>query len=450
MPRLFFVAVALSLALLTVIATIDSGAESQSVPGHSERPSASVPSSSGSVEKQEVKGYTLSPEKYEKAVAYSRTQYRLHFLGAAYSLLVLLVILALRIAPLFRDWAEGFSRRRFIQAIVFVPLLLLAFDALKLPLDGYHHYLAVHYEISVQGWGSWFWDWMKSRLVQVIVASILAYILYGVIRRSARRWWLYFGLASLPILVFLDFVSPVVIDPLFNKFESLESSQPALVAEIERVMKHGGLDIPRERMFEMKASEKVSAIDAYVTGFGASKRLVVFDTTVAKMTTPETLFVVGHEMGHYVLGHIPKGIAFTGGLIIVLLFLVYLSVGRLLASKQRRWVIRGLDDWASLPALLLLLYLFFFLAEPALNSFSRYQEHQADIYGLEVIHGIVPDSSETAAEAFQILGEVDLADPNPSAFIRVWLYSHPPLAERLTFAHAYDPWAKGEAPMFVR
>jgi STE24 endopeptidase len=448
--RRFLFVVSLTVALTTVIATTGVAAPSQPAPVQGEQPSAPAASSSGSVEKQEVKNYTLSPEKYEKAVAYSRTQYRLHFLGIAYSLLVLLIILALRIAPLFRDWAERFSRRRFIQAIVFVPLLLLAFDALKFPLDAYHHHLAVHYEISVQGWGSWFWDWMKGRLVQVIVASILAYILYGVIRRSARRWWLYFGLASLPILVFLNFISPVVIDPLFNKFESLEATQPALVAEIEKVMKHGGLDIPRERMFEMKASEKVNAIDAYVTGFGASKRVVVFDTTVAKMTTPESLFVVGHEMGHYVLGHIPKGIAFTGALIIVLLFLVYLSVKRLLVSKQRRWAMRGLDDWASLPALLLLLYLFFFLSEPALNSFSRYQEHQADIYGLEVIHGIVPDSSETAAEAFQILGEVDLADPNPSAFIKVWLYTHPPLADRLTFAHEYDPWSKGQAPMFVR
>ncbi len=449
MPRLLFV-VSLTLTVATVIATTDAVAQSQSPQVHSEQPSAPAASSSGSVQKQEVKSYTLSPEKYEKAVVYSRTQYRLHFLGVAYSLLVLLVILALRIAPLFRDWAERLSRRRFIQAIVFVPLLLFAFEALKFPLDAYRHHLAVHYEISVQGWGSWFWDWTKGKLVQFIVASILAYILYGVIRRSPRRWWLYFGLASLPILVFLNFISPVVIDPLFNKFESLEATQPALVTEIEKVIKHGGLDIPRERMFEMKASEKVNAIDAYVTGFGASKRVVVFDTTIAKMTIPETLFVVGHEMGHYVLGHIPKGIAFTGASIIVLLFLAYLSINRLLVSKQRRWAMRGLGDWASLPALLLLLYLFFFLAEPALNSFSRYQEHQADIYGLEVIHSIVPDSSETAAEAFQILGEVDLADPNPSAFIKVWLYTHPPLADRLIFAHEYDPWSTRQAPMFIR
>ena len=109
-----------------------------------------------------------------------------------------------------------------------------------------------------------------------------------------------------------------------------------------------------------------------------------------------------------------------------------------------------MDDWASLPALLLFVYLFFFLAEPVFNSFSRYQEHQSDVYGLEVTHGIIPNSSENAAEAFQVLGEVDLADPDPSALIKIWLYNHPPLAERLTFAHEYDPWSSGQAPMFVR
>ncbi len=435
--------VSLSLILAATIFASGANAQTQSsAPGEQ--------SSGPAAEKQSVKSYSLSPEKYEKAVAYSRTQYRLHFAGVAYSLLLLLIILSLRIAPAFRDWAERVSRRRFVQAIVFVPLLLLTFDALKLPLDAYQHHLAVQYDISVQGWGSWFWDWTKGELIQFVIASILAYILYGVIRRSRRRWWLYFGLASIPMLVFLLFISPVVIDPLFNKFAPLQTTQPALVAEIEKVVSHGGLDIPRERMFEMKASEKVNAINAYVTGFGASKRVVVWDTTIAKMTSPQTVFVVGHEMGHYMLGHIPKGIAFAGALIIAVLLLVHFAINRTLARKQRRWAIRGLDDWASLPALLLFVYLFFFLAEPGFNSFSRYQEHQADIYGLEVIHGIVPDSSGTAAEAFQVLGEVDLADPDPSAFIKVWHYSHPPLAERLTFAHEYDPWSKGQPTMFVK
>jgi STE24 endopeptidase len=448
MRRSFF-ALCLSSAFVIAltVAGINAAAQPVSSPGgHSSTPE----SESAPVQKQSTKNYTLTPEKYEKAVAYSRARYRLHFIGAAYSLALLLIILSLRLAPLFRDWAESLSHRRFVQAIVFVPLLLFTFDLLKAPLDAYDHHLALRYDISVQGWGSWAWDWTKGELLQYLFASILAYILYGVIRRSPRRWWLYFGLASVPILTFLLFITPVVIDPLFNKFEPLAATRPALVEQIEKVMTHGGLDIPRERMFEMKASEKVNAIDAYVTGFGSSKRVVVFDTTIAKMTSPQTLFVVGHEMGHYILGHIPKGIAFFGALIIVVLLLVYFAINRTLARKQRRWAIRSLEDWASFPALLLFLYFFLFLAEPASNTFSRYQEHQADVYGLEVIHGIVPDSSETAAEAFQTLGEVDLADPAPGTFIKVWLYSHPPLSERLTFAREYDPWSKSQAPMFVR
>jgi Zn-dependent protease with chaperone function len=157
------------------------------------------------------------------------------------------------------------------------------------------------------------------------------------------------------------------------------------------------------------------------------------------MTTPQTLFVVGHEMGHYMLGHIPKGIAFVGCLIIGVLFLVYRAVLWALARRQKGWAIRNLEDWASLPVLMLFFSLFVFLAEPVGNTFSRYQEHQADVYGLDVTCGIVPDSSQAAAEAFQVIGEIDLADPQPGAFIKFWLYSHPPLAERIAFAREYKP-----------
>jgi STE24 endopeptidase len=441
MRRALFV-FSLAVVLATILPAVTAQAGSQST--KSEENSTPV------IEQQQVKTYSLPPEKYEKAIAYSRAQYRLHFAGAAYSLLLLLIILSLRIAPAFRDWAERLSRRRFIQALIFVPLLLLTFDILKLPLDAYQHHLSRQYDMSVQGWGSWFWDWSKGELIQFFIASVLAYILYGVIRRSPRRWWLYFGLISLPILVFLLFISPIVIDPLFNKFEPLENNHPVLVSEIERVVTHAGLDIPRDRIFEMKASEKVNAVDAYVTGFGTSKRVVVWDTTISKMSLPQTLYVVGHELGHYVLGHIAKGIAFAGALVILVLLLVHISVNRTMTRKQRRWAIRGVDDWASLPLLLLFVYFFLFLAEPVYNSFGRYQEHQADVYGLEVIHGIVPDSSPTAAEAFQVLGEVDLADPAPAPFIKFWLYNHPPLAERLAFAREYDPWSKGQPTMFVK
>lgn len=420
------------------------------VPSEPPQPLEQSSRSTDSTNQKQPKSYSLSSEKHERAVAYSRTQYKLHFAGITYTLLLLLLVLSLRLAPIFRDFAVKISRWRFVQAIVFVPLLLLTVDILKLPLNAYQHQIAVRYELSVQSWTSWFWDWTKAEVIQVFVASMLAYILYGVIRRSPRWWWFYFGLSSLPILVFLLFIAPIAIDPLFNKFEPLQKTQPALTAEIEKVVRHAGLDIPPERMFEMAASEKVNAINAYVTGFGASKRVVVWDTTTARMTSPQTVFIVGHEMGHYVLDHILKGIAFAFGLIILTLLLVHLSMSHISERKRKRWGLRGLDDWASLPALLLFFQLFFFLAEPVVNGFSRYQEHQADVYGLEVIHGIVPDSSSVAAEAFQILGEVDLADPDPSTFIKIWMYSHPPLSERLQFADQYDPWSRGQPATYVK
>ena len=168
------------------------------------------------------------------------------------------------------------------------------------------------------------------------------------------------------------------------------------------------------------------------------------------MTTPETLFVFGHEMGHYVLGHIYKGIAFAAVMMFIGLYLAYRVLNWMLARWGGRWKIRNLQDWAALPVLLLILAIFGFLSSPVANGFSRYDEHQADIYGLEVTHGIVPDSTAAATHSFQILGEVDLADPHPSAFIKYWLYSHPPMDERIRFAHEYDPWAPGKTPEFVK
>jgi len=397
-----------------------------------------------------LKTYTLTPEKYQKAVAYSRARYRLHFISFVYGIVVLLLVLSWRLAPKFRDWAEGLSSRRLVQVIVYAPLLIVTLDVLGLPIDIYRHWLQVKYDLSVQGWRSWAWDWTKGELIGFVIWTVLAWILYGVIRRSPRRWWFYFWLATLPIIVFLLFILPLVIQPLFFKFEPLQAKRPALVEEIEKVVHRAGMVIPPERMFEMKASAKLKALNAYVAGIGPSKRVVVWDTTIAKMTIPQTLFVFGHEMGHYVLAHISKLIAFAAGLLFVILYLGYRTLYGALARWGSRWAIRGVDDWASLPVLLLLVSLFGFVAEPIENTFSRHIEHQADIYGLEVTHGILPDSSKIAAEAFQILGEIDLGDPNPSPFIRVWLYSHPPVADRIVFAQTYDPWSNGQSPKYVK
>src|SRR5207249_1968574 len=143
-------------------------------------------------EQTKTEQYTLSHEKYEKAVAYSRAGYTLYFLSYILGGLFLFLILRLGIAARFRDIAESASQRRWVQGLVFVPLLVLLVDVLDLPVRLYWHRLSLHYEQSVQGWGSWFWDWTKEELVGIAIAVVLVLVLFAVMRFSPRRWWLLF------------------------------------------------------------------------------------------------------------------------------------------------------------------------------------------------------------------------------------------------------------------
>jgi len=399
----------------------------------------------------QVKTYTLPPDKLKKAIEYSDARNREHFVGVAYGVLVLIALLAWKVAPKFRDVAEiVMPKRRIGQAFVFGALIVVTTDVLNLPLELYGHNLVLRYEQSVQGWGSWFRDWAMGELVGIILTGFLLWILYGVIRRSPRRWWFYFWLASIPLLVFLMFVTPLLIDPLFNKFEPLQAKQPLLVAQIERVVQRGGLDIPVDHMFLMNASEKVNTVNAYVTGIGASKRVVVWDTALQKMSPQQILFVFGHEMGHYVLGHNYLLIGVSSAVILIFLFIGFHAMRWALARWGSAWAIRGVDDWASVPVLMLLMAVLSFAAEPVMNGISRTLEHNADIYGLEVVHGIVPESPQVAAQTFQILGEVSLSNPNPSPFIEFWLYNHPSVSDRMRFAADYNPWGTGGVPKYVK
>ncbi len=394
--------------------------------------------------------YTLSEDRYEKAVAYSRAGYTLYFVSYALSILVLILILRLGVAAKFRDFAERLTGRRWLQGFVFVPLLFVTCDLSDLPVRLYWHSLSLRYEQSVQRWGSWFWDWTKEEIVGTLFALILTLILFAVMRRSPRRWWLFFWFAALPILLGVIFIGPWVIDPLFNKFEPLDNEHPQLVTDIQTLTQHAGVPIPRDRIFLMRASEKSNRMNAYVTGLGASKRVVIWDTTIQKTSNSEALSVVGHELGHYVLGHVWKGFLLGALGLLAALYLIFRGLHWSLDRWGQDWKIYGTEDWAALAAFLLLFQILMFFAAPAVNGISRIGEHAADVYGLEIIHGIVPNSEEVAAHTFQIMGESDLEDPNPSPFITFWLYSHPPLAERLVFAHSYDPWSKGESPKYVK
>jgi Zn-dependent protease with chaperone function len=397
-----------------------------------------------------VTQYHLPPDKMAKAEALYKTRTVLYLFGMVFGIVVLWVLLKFRVAPVFRDFAQCTSKNGFVQVLIFVPLLMLLIAAISLPLDMYEHHISRAYGLSVQGWGSWALDWGKAEAVSLAITVVAVFGLFLIIRKSPERWWFYFWLVTLPFVILLVFVAPVILDPMFNKFEPLEKTQPQLVRDIEKVTQRGGLNIPRDRMFEMEASEKVTTYNAYVTGLGATKRVVVWDNTARDLTIPETLFIFGHEMGHYVLNHIYKGLAFFAGTMLIGFWLGRKIVLAMLARWGEAWHIRGIGDLAALPVLMLALSLLTLIGEPIGNAFSRHLEHQADIYGLEVTHGLFPDNREVAASSFQKLGEKSYDYPRPNPVLVFWSYSHPTIADRIRFSLTYDPWHTPKGPRYVK
>jgi Zn-dependent protease with chaperone function len=441
--------------LIFFAGSLQASPQTPSTPAMSQQPGGTSPTQSSvspiaqPQPKNKITAYTLPPDLYRKARNRSRIGFASRIVGFFYGLFVLWFILRRKFSARFRDWAERVSRNRFVQALIFTSLLVITIGVLEIPLDIFDEWVLKLYRISVQPWPSWFADWAKGQFLAIVIGSFLAWLLYAVIRKSPSRWWFYFWILSLPIILFIVFISPYVIEPMFNKFEPLTVKAPQLIAPLQRVTRRAGQEVSPERMFWMKASDKTIATNAYVSGFGASKRIVIWDTAIAQESTDEVVADFGHEMGHYALGHIWKGLAFLAALLFVLLYLGYRTIGWLLARSGARWEVRGLEDWASLPALLLLLSVFSFVSNAIGSSFSRYQENQADVYGLEVTRGIIPDPGQACAQSFQNFGETALADPDPNPIQVFLFYDHPTIASRIHLCVSYDPWSKGQSPQFV-
>jgi STE24 endopeptidase len=417
---------------------------------HAQSSPQSGQESTASTSPKKIIEYSLPPDKLEKSHALYLQGIRFEVVDTVYGFFMLLALLYFGAAARFRNLAERKAQNKWLQGLIVFPLFIILMAVLTIPSDMYHHHLSRAYGLSVQGWGSWWTDWAKSLGIGLLLETFVLLLLYWMIRRSPKKWWFYGWLISIPIVVFMVFIAPIVIEPLFFKFTPLDQSNPELVTQIERVVKRGGLDIPRDRMYSMNASEKYTGDNAYVSGFGSSKRVVVWDTTQKHMTSGEIMFVFGHEMGHYVLHHIVKGIVALLLLLLLLLYLAYRCSDWAVRRWGAKWKIREFADLASLPLFLLLLGVFSFISTPLQNGISRHLEHQADTFGLEALHGLVPDSQAVAATSFQKLGENWLEYPAEGDFFEWWSQNHPITRKRMHYAQEYDPWGQGKEPEFVK
>ncbi len=358
----------------------------------------------------------------------------LYFGGAVYGFVVLLAVLALGISRRLRDLARKVTPRPFLSAMVFVALFTVVTTVLSLPLDVLSGYVVPHrFQLSEQSLGSWLWDQTKGLFLNVLLAAPLLALALGGIRRW-KRWWLALWLGSIPVILFLVLIGPVVLDPVFNTFEPLKDEQ--LKTEILSLAGRAGIE--GGRVYQVDKSKQTKEMNAYVNGLGPTKRIVLWDTIIAKLSRDQLLFVMAHEMGHYVRHHVWKMLGFLVGLLLVVFWLGQ----RLTEWATRRfgaaWGFDAPHDPAALPLLVLLVSVFLFFLSPVMAGFSRVLEHEADVFALELTR-----LNDAGARAFVKLAEDSKVLPDPHPFIRFWRYTHPTLQERIEFCTTYRPWEQG-------
>ncbi len=368
----------------------------------------------------------------DEMIRHSRILDTLYFAGTAWSLAAVALLLVSGAGRKMRDAAARVTKQPFVLAMITIVLFILAMTLLELPLTYYADFVVPHqFDLSDQSFGSWLVDGLKGLAVALVIGAPVGAGALLIIRR-VRRWWLVLWAASIPFIVAVIVVQPVILDPLFNKFEPLQNVQ--LRQKLLDLAGRAG--IAGSRVYEVNKSKQTKTMNAYVNGIGPTNRIVMWDTLLAKMTQDEVLAVMGHEMGHYVMKHMWKGLAFDLAVSFLALFLVQRIHDRALARRPN---LGDRGDPATLPLLVLIASVIGFLSTPILAAYSRSMEHDADKFSLELTH-----LNEPMASAFVKFAEDSKVDPSPNPLMEYWLYSHPPIAKRIPFALEYKPWEEQE------
>jgi len=366
---------------------------------------------------------TDSPE----ARRYNRIK---RWLGIADFVLGLILLLALLVtgwSGTLRDLAYSGGFQNYTLAVFLYVLMLMGIGKLLgLGLDYYGFRLEHRFQLSNQKLRAWIWDEFKGFLVGVILASIVTELLYFIIREAPQHWWLLAWAAFLGLFVLLAQIAPVVLFPIFYKFEPLEDEE--LKSRLVQLSQSAGTRV--RGVYKWKLSEKSKKANAALTGLGSTRRIILADTLLDSYSPDEIEAVLAHELGHHVHRHIFKSILVQAG---ITLLGFWTANWTLYYAIERRHMFETLSDFANLPLLVLVSTVLGFLLLPALNAYSRFNERQADRYAFQSITSIEPFIS-----SMNKLADQNLAERTPSRFVEWFFHSHPAIARRIAAA---ENWA---------
>jgi STE24 endopeptidase len=324
--------------------------------------------------------------------AYFEGGYWLILWNFLYGSAIVLLLLNLRWSARMRDLAERITRFRWLQTFLYWIEYLLLTTVLGFPLEFYENYVREHkYGLATQSFGPWMGDEGKALLVSLVLGGIAVVVLFAIVRRLRRSWWIWGAIASMALAVVAIAIGPVYLQPIFNKVTRL--NDPKITAPILSMARANG--IPAKDVYQIDASRQTTRMSANVSGFANTMRITLNDNLLRRGSPEEIQAVMGHEMGHYVMNHIPKFLIFL--LIVDVCFFAYLKwgLGWTLKRWGGRWQIRDIGDPAVLPLVVLLAGILFFMLTPVLNTYSRAEEKEADMFGLNAARQ--PDGFAQAA-----------------------------------------------------
>jgi STE24 endopeptidase len=370
----------------------------------------------------------LDPERQERAKEYARIQRQLMLvelgLGGAYALAWLIIGWSNALKAVLLQWTTN----EWLLVAGFGLIFGLGYFLLSLPLSYYEGFVLPHrYDLSTQNLQGWILDQFKGILVGGLLGGLVLEIIYAVLRIAPETWWLWAAAILLVFNVILANLAPVLLMPLFFKFEPLGEEYAELKERLIRLAENAGAHVRGVYKFDM--SRRTKAANAALTGLGNTRRIILGDTLLDEFSNDEIETVLAHELGHHVNKDIPMGIAIES---------LTTLLGLYLASLVLEWGVglfgfNGPADVAGLPLFILVIGLYSLITMPLSNAFSRWRERRADRYALQTTH-----KPEAFASAMTRLANQNLADADPEPWVEILLYSHPALNKRIAMAHQFE------------
>ncbi len=358
---------------------------------------------------------TVPPDKKARSDAYFEGGYWLILWNFLLAAAVNLLLLAGRWSAWMRDRAERLTRVRPLQTALYWVQSLVVTSLLGFPLTVYQGFIREHqYGLATQTFGPWLGDQLKGLALGLVLGSVFVMVIYGVLRRAPRTWWIWASVVSIGFVMFGALIAPVYILPLFNKYTKL--ADPRITQPILSMARANG--IPASEVYVVDASRQSTRVSANVSGFLGTERITLNDNLLNRATLPEIEAVMGHEMGHYVLNHVYQGVFFIGVLTVLGFAFLRSTSGWALARWGGAWRVRGVDDVAGLPLLSLLFAIYSFVLTPITNTYVRTAEYEADIFGLNA-------AGQPDGEALVALKLGDYRKLDPGHFEEFVFFDHP-------------------------